>query len=209
VDVEALKRSFLDEAHPEAVLALIEQAKLKRERELERAKLNATQTAARETLLKQVRVMLARTATDTNNGVLPVYPIGHPSVISARAPRLLWCSGKLYRGHNRDRYPHVSLLLPRRSPLCDPWCGPWWCVQQEEKRVAAERAKAEEAEFMELERQRAIELRERDARERAAAAQRVVRIPRLCPECTREPLWPCPPSLPNHLSTLPPLPACL
>jgi hypothetical protein len=48
--------------------------------------------------------------------------------------------------------------------------------------VAAERAKAEEAEFMELERQRAIELRDRDARERAAAAQRVVRVARLCPQ---------------------------
>ncbi len=124
MDVEALKRSFLDEAHPEAVLALIEQAKLKRERELERAKLNATQTAARETLLKQVRVMHAWTATDTNNGVLPVYPIGRPSVISARAPRLPWGSVKLCRGRSRDRYPHVSLFFPPRSPPPPPSVSP-------------------------------------------------------------------------------------
>ncbi len=54
IDINALKTSFLDEAHPEAVLALIEQAKIKREREAERAKLAATQAAVRETLLKQV-----------------------------------------------------------------------------------------------------------------------------------------------------------
>ena len=55
VDVEALKASFLDESHPEAILTLIEQAKIKREREAEKSRLAATQATVRETLLKQVR----------------------------------------------------------------------------------------------------------------------------------------------------------
>ncbi len=56
VDVAALKASFLDEAHPEAVLALIEQTKIKREREAEQRRLAETQAKVRETLLKQVRL---------------------------------------------------------------------------------------------------------------------------------------------------------